>query len=81
MMHSTSSDALKYFWASLEQTIFNVQLVNFTPLFSPISIQELDVSCTLFHFSSKRSISSEREETSLVKPHFQDIRRSNYSWF
>lgn len=28
MMHSTSSDAQEYFWASLEQTIFDVQLVN-----------------------------------------------------
>lgn len=80
MMHSTSSDAQEYFWASLEQTIFDVQLVNFTPLFSPISIQEVYACCTLSQFSSKGSTSSARQKTSLVKPHFQDI-RSNYSYF
>jgi len=52
-MYSTSSDAQGYFWASLEQTIFNVQLVNFTPLFSPISIQEVHAYCTLFQSSHK----------------------------
>lgn len=65
-MHSTSSDAQEYFWASLVQTICNVQLVNCTPLFSPISTKEVYACCTLFQFSSKESSSSAREKTSLT---------------
>lgn len=72
-MHSTSSDVKKYFWASLGKTIFSVQLVNFTPFFSPI-LSKKHIHVALSHFFSKESISSARENTNLVKPHFQGIK-------
>lgn len=61
-MHSTSSDVQEYFWASLGKTIFNVQLVNFTPFFSPISIQEA-YSCCTFSIFFPKDLFLQQEET------------------
>lgn len=72
-MHSLSSDAQEYFWASLGKTIFNVQLVNFIPFFL-LFLYKKHIHAALFFFFSKGSISSARENTSLVKPHFQHIK-------
>lgn len=63
-MHSTSSDVQEYFWASLGKTIFNVQLVNFTPFFL-LFLYKKHIHAALSQFFSQRiSFFSKREHKS-----------------